>query len=207
MPKFTQRLSDIEIEEDEEIVLMCKVQGKPEPIISWKKELQLLEKSEKIKIFSDNEVQKLIITKANKNHSGTYFCEAQNKAGSSKTSCNVSVTGNANIDPVSDSHCQSLFIYLAPTADFSVKLNDVQVTENGEVSLQCTVTKDKAKTEWFKDGTILKPGRDYEIVESGAERKLIIKSAKLDQSGLYTCASGKRKTSAMVNVVGKLLIL
>lgn len=182
-------------------MLSCKIQAKPEPNIVWKKDDQPLIASDRIKITKDDESHTLTITKSTKNDTGKYFCEAENKAGSSKTTSNVTVTGN-NL-ALNCLHMSKRDQFSEPSGEFTVKLNDVEAKENGEIVLQCTVSKENAKTEWSKDGYPLKPGKDYQISESGSHRKLVIKSAQMTHTGVYSCSSGKRKTSAKVNVVGR----
>lgn len=88
-------MSDLTVEEDDTtVVLMCKVHGKPEPTVSWSKDNTTVRESENLRITSDQEVQKITFLKISKQMAGKYSCEAENKLGSAKTSCNVIVNGN-----------------------------------------------------------------------------------------------------------------
>lgn len=94
-PKFTQRLSDETVKEDEQITLTCKVTGKPQPETQWFKDDKPLTPTENLLITSEDEVQTLTVPKATLTDGGKYTCEATNQAGVAKTTCKVKVDGNA----------------------------------------------------------------------------------------------------------------
>lgn len=112
-----------------------------------------------------------------------FRCEAENVAGVAKTVCKV------HVEPI--------------TADFVEQLTDVSVYEHSELSLRCTISNEKAKVEWQRDGRVISPSDDIHTTADGPIRSLTIREVTKRDSGTYTCVCGKKKTTAKVTVNGK----
>lgn len=95
-PKFTQRLSDETVKEDEQITLTCKATGKPQPESTWLKDDKPLSPNENTEISVDGDVRTLKVIKSTLSDAGKYTCEAVNPAGVAKTTCKVKVEGTLN---------------------------------------------------------------------------------------------------------------
>ncbi|PWA20807.1 hypothetical protein CCH79_00007110, partial [Gambusia affinis] len=85
-------------------------------------------------------------------------------------------------------------------AVFLRSLEDVVGEEQGEVCLQCEISKDSVTPLWRKDGTVLIPDDKHEFVQCGKCRALIIHSLSKNDAGQYTCDLGTSQSKAKVTV-------
>ncbi|KAL7396811.1 hypothetical protein ABVT39_012149 [Epinephelus coioides] len=85
-------------------------------------------------------------------------------------------------------------------AVFLRSLEDVVGEEQGEVCLQCEISKEKVTPVWRKDGEILTTDDKHELLQSGKSMALIIHSLSKDDAGHYTCDLGTSQTKAKVTV-------
>ncbi|XP_054875781.1 obscurin [Poeciliopsis prolifica] len=85
-------------------------------------------------------------------------------------------------------------------AVFLRSLEDVVGEEQGEVCLQCEISKDLVTPLWRKDGTVLTPDDKHEFVQCGKIRALIIHSLNKNDAGQYTCDLGTSQSKAKVTV-------
>lgn len=74
----------MDVEEGEDVRLLCSATGKPVPLIEWKRQNMLLQ--------SRNSTNELHITEIELKHGGNYTCTAKNAGGSSSYSVLVRVT-------------------------------------------------------------------------------------------------------------------
>ena len=72
----------------EAISLQCTANGRPQPVIQWYKEQNLLQRTRKIAISSTG---LLVINAADQNDTGFYTCLASNNVGSDSATVTVSV--------------------------------------------------------------------------------------------------------------------
>ncbi|MEQ2288957.1 hypothetical protein AMECASPLE_028282, partial [Ameca splendens] len=85
-------------------------------------------------------------------------------------------------------------------AVFLRSLEDVVGEEQGEVCLQCEISKDSVTPVWRKDGTVLTPDDKHEFVQCGKSRALIVHSLSKEDAGQYTCDLGTSQSKAKVTV-------
>ncbi|KAK5907683.1 hypothetical protein CesoFtcFv8_005503 [Champsocephalus esox] len=85
-------------------------------------------------------------------------------------------------------------------AVFLRSLEDVVGEEQGEVCLQCEISKDTLTPVWRKDGTVLTAGDKHELLQFGKSMAMIIHSLSKEDAGLYTCDLGTSQTKAKVTV-------
>lgn len=106
---------------------------------------------------------------------------------------------------ISEEHAHLRLIILAPEhpAVFLRSLEDVVGEEQGEVCLQCEISKEKVTPVWRKDGEILTTDDKHELLQSGKSMALIIHSLSKDDAGHYTCDLGTSQTKAKVTVHGE----
>ena len=74
----------MDVEEGEDVRLLCSATGKPVPLIEWKRQNKLLQ--------SSNSTNNLRITKIELKQGGHYICTAKNGGGSASYSVLVRVT-------------------------------------------------------------------------------------------------------------------
>lgn len=87
-------------------------------------------------------------------------------------------------------------------AVFLRSLEDAVGEEQGEVCLQCEISKETVTPVWMKDGIVLTADDKHELLQSGKSMALIVHSLSKDDAGLYTCDLGTSQTKAKVYVHG-----
>ncbi|XP_059196374.1 obscurin [Centropristis striata] len=85
-------------------------------------------------------------------------------------------------------------------AVFLRSLEDAAGEEQGEVCLQCEISKETVTPVWRKDGMVLTADDKHEILQFGKSMALIIHSLSKDDAGQYTCDLGTSQTKAKVIV-------
>lgn len=86
---------------------------------------------------------------------------------------------------------------------FLRSLEDVAGEEQGQVCLQCEISKDSATPVWRKDGIVLMADVKHELLQFGKSMALIIHSLSKDDAGQYICDLGTSQSKAKVTVHGK----
>ncbi|XP_059356456.1 obscurin-like protein 1 isoform X10 [Carassius carassius] len=74
------------------------------------------------------------------------------------------------------------------------------IVEQDNLLLCCQVSRSDASAQWYKDGVELKPNDNVLIEAENTIRRLIILSAQLTDSGMYTCRAGDSALTFKVNV-------
>lgn len=85
---------------------------------------------------------------------------------------------------------------------FLRSLEDAVGEEEGEVCLQCEISKDTVTPVWRKDGVVLTADGKHELCQLGKSMALIVHSLSKDDAGQYTCDLGTSQTKAKVSVHG-----
>ncbi|KAM7409839.1 hypothetical protein PAMA_001372 [Pampus argenteus] len=85
-------------------------------------------------------------------------------------------------------------------AVFLRSLEDAAGEEQGEVCLQCEISKSTVTPVWRKNGMVLMADDKHELLQSGKSMALIIHSLSKDDAGQYTCDLGTSQTKAKVSV-------
>lgn len=169
--KFTSQLERIEVSEGEQVKLKCAVVGRPDPNISWFKDQQQVQESDRIKmkVTSDNTCV-LNILKSDMDDEGTYTCSATNSAGKDTTSAKLTVNGEGK----------------AP--EFIKVLENTEIPDGSPVRLEVKVQgKPTPFVEWLKGTKLLKSGPRFETQSSGNVHTFVITNCRDDDGGTYTC--------------------
>lgn len=74
------------------------------------------------------------------------------------------------------------------------------------IILQCEVSDPVAQVSWFKDGVELFCKTGLDMKRDGSFRKLMIHSAKVSDSGLYSCSLTDHFVTFHVDVIGDFLV-
>ncbi|MFT7807941.1 obscurin-like protein 1 isoform X1 [Arapaima gigas] len=148
------------------IVLYCELSDPAVPV-RWYKDGVELHAADNLLIQSVGNMRRIIIESADSSHSGLYSCDAVDDV----IKFNVEVR--------------------APLPRFLGAPNEVKVTsveQGGPVVLQCELTDPNDHVCWYKDGEELFPQSSLDIQSDGVVRRLVIQSADLSDSGVYSCA-------------------
>uniref|UniRef100_A0A9J2P3W7 Immunoglobulin I-set domain protein n=1 Tax=Ascaris lumbricoides TaxID=6252 RepID=A0A9J2P3W7_ASCLU len=197
MPEFTEKLSEISVQEYETAELSVAVAGKPEPEIQWFKD-GVPVNIDNIRLISKKDESghhTLVIKQARLEDVGTYSCKAANKAGSVETKANFAVEETVE----------------APK--FMEELSEIAVQELETAELSVTVAgKPEPEVKWFKDGVPVNIDNAHIISRKGesGQHTLIIKEARLEDSGSYSCKAvnkaGTTETKAKFAVEEELMV-
>lgn len=83
---------------------------------------------------------------------------------------------------------------------------EVEGTKSVEVGkhlqLDCEVADSSMLVCWYKDGIKLLPQNGWEMQSNGTLRRLVIPSAEILHSGLYSCESSDGTINFMVDIKG-----
>ncbi|XP_063074265.1 obscurin isoform X12 [Engraulis encrasicolus] len=96
-PRFLEKFGNRSVKHGASITLSVKVEGTPNPMVSWLKEesaedvLWLKPETEGYKMASSGSQHSLILMDVGKKHQGTYSCIATNRAGQSLCSAHLEV--------------------------------------------------------------------------------------------------------------------
>ncbi|XP_014915322.1 obscurin isoform X5 [Poecilia latipinna] len=160
------------------VFLQCEVSD-PAAQVSWfKDEVELFSKTG-LDMKRDGVLRKLIIHSAKVSDSGLYSCSLADEA----------VTFHVDIE--------------APPATFTdIPEKDLFRTavEQEQLILSCEVSRTDGVVQWYKDGTEIQPSNNVSMEAEGAKRNLIINSAKLSDTGAYTCRTGDNILIFKVNI-------
>ncbi|XP_048835457.1 obscurin-like protein 1 isoform X14 [Brienomyrus brachyistius] len=160
------------------IVLQCELSD-PTAEVSWYKDGIELSPQVGIDMLSHGNSRTLSVRSAELCHTGVYSC---------KTKDNVI---HFNVDIKAES---PRFIEL-PEAE-----RNKCVKAGSPITLQCVLTDPSAHVCWSKDGIELIPNKETCIQSDGTMRGVVIQSAELCHSGIYSCALADDVMTFMVDV-------
>ncbi|KAM6935045.1 obscurin-like protein 1 isoform 2-T2 [Xenentodon cancila] len=160
------------------IILQCEVSD-PAAQVSWfKDEMELFCKTG-LDMKRDGSLRKLMIHSAKLSDSGLYSCSLDDEA--------VVFCVDIEASPVRFSTQPDI-------------ARNKFVEAGHPVKLQCEVSEPTAQVYWHKDGEQLPPTREYEIQREEKLRALVIKSAEVRHSGLYSCDAANDHIEFKVDV-------
>ncbi|KAM7380834.1 hypothetical protein PAMP_004106 [Pampus punctatissimus] len=193
------------------IVLYCELSDPAAPV-HWYKNGVELQTIEGLHIQSEGTMRRIVIQSAEFSHSGVYCCDAiddvirfnveveappvrfsaipdaeRNKT--IQTDCPIILQCELS-DPSAQVHCCPEFPMLAIPVTYST-IFDVERTKSLEagkpLELEYEVADSTVPVCWYKDGVKLFPQNGWDIQNNGTLRRLIIPSAEVLHSGLYSC--------------------
>nr|XP_004559243.2 obscurin-like protein 1 isoform X12 [Maylandia zebra] len=154
------------VEEGAPIVLRCELSHDPSAHVDWYKDGVKVLPQNNVEVQSDGLTRTLFIPSAGSAHAGTYECSTKDDTVTFK----VDVKGRSSrIMPLPLSEKYKLIAAGCP------------------IILQCEVSDPVAQVSWFKDDSELFCKTGLDMKRDGNFRKLMIPSAKVSDSGLYSC--------------------
>ncbi|XP_069389517.1 obscurin isoform X11 [Paralichthys olivaceus] len=160
------------------IVLQCVVSD-PEAHVCWyKDEVELISNSA-IEIHSEGNTRTIVVQSAELCHSGVYRC--------------------TTLDDIVEFHVEIKAIPVTYSTIFDVERT--KSLEAGKaLELECEVADSTGPVCWYKDGVRLLPENGWDILSTGTLRRLIIPSAELLHSGLYSCETSDGTSHYTVDI-------
>ncbi|CAI5656777.1 unnamed protein product [Oreochromis niloticus] len=154
------------VEEGAPIVLRCELSHDPSAHVDWFKDGVKVLPQNNVEVQSDGLTRTLLIPSAEGADAGTYECSTKDDTVTFK----VDVKGRSSqIMPLPLSEKYKLIAAGCP------------------IILQCEVSDPVAQVSWFKDDLELFCKTGLDMKRDGNFRKLMIHSAKVSDSGLYSC--------------------
>ncbi|XP_051260024.1 obscurin-like protein 1 isoform X2 [Dicentrarchus labrax] len=158
---------NMSVQEGSAIVLRCELSHDPSAHVDWYKDGVKLLPQNNMDIQSDGLTRTLLIHSAENIHGGTYECSTSDDTITFK----VDVKGRSpQIMPIPLTEKYKMIAIGCP------------------IILQCEVTDPVAQVSWFKDEVELFCKTGLDMKRDGSLRKLMIHSAKVSDSGLYSCS-------------------
>ena len=171
VPKFVDSLEDLEIVENEDLLLRCKVIGHPEPKVAWSfnsKELDDLQ-NEDCDLEYDNGIAVLKISKAKRTYSGKFSCKAFNSAGESTSECSVDV------------------LVLPTFLEFPSK-KEVEIDSGDNFEIEAMFEGSPLPSvAWFKNETRLEQSGNCSINIDESKTLIKVVNCQAEDSATYKC--------------------
>uniref|UniRef100_A0A0R3RPN8 Hemicentin-1 n=1 Tax=Elaeophora elaphi TaxID=1147741 RepID=A0A0R3RPN8_9BILA len=180
-PRFRDLKTEVRVRDGERARLECKVDGHPEPVITWMRGGRPIEDMKNIILSPRGET--MMILKSRRADSGSYSCVAKNFAGEAEASFTLTVLITPHIDEQID--------------------QNLRVVQGNKVIMHCPVQGNpKPKIKWLYNGKPINNDR-VRIVE---ETDLIIEESKQRDNGRYTCLAeneaGILNTNYELEIIG-----
>lgn len=149
-------------------MLELQIRGYPKPDIKWSKDGEEIVAGGRYKyLWEDEESMSLVIKNVTAKDAGTYKIRAKNELGEDTTQI-------------------ELIVKSAPKVTKKQTDTTVSVSETSTMVVQIEATP-APEVKWYKDGQELQEDSRISIVKEGSETyKLILRNARLDDSGSYS---------------------
>lgn len=196
-PKFLEPLMDVCVLEGHELILECKVSGKPLPQITWYKDgLELFLENRMLHYTDRKGVCRLNIMRVHGGDAGRYSCEAANKAGKDFTHCEVRLTEDPRasrltspvaVDEAGLRRASPSRVAVHRPPLITRPLADTTVSQGRRVALECEVEGfPPPAVEWWKDGQLVTESRHLRTYFDGHTATLKIYEAHVEEhEGVY----------------------
>uniref|UniRef100_S4RZ46 Ig-like domain-containing protein n=1 Tax=Petromyzon marinus TaxID=7757 RepID=S4RZ46_PETMA len=172
---FTKGLEDVSVEERGDAVLLCELSKEGAPV-SWLKDGRALGPDGRHEMSQEGRTARLVLHGLSLQDSGRYSCGT----GHDVTAATLTVT--------------ELPVRVVQP------LQDVEVEEEQAVILECELSEEAADVAWRKDGRELEAGGRVAAGRDGNLVTLIVRAARPQDSGVYSCEAGAASSSATVHV-------
>lgn len=166
-PKITKKQSDMMILIEDTGTMTVQVQATPAPEITWYKDGQLIEESDRIKIVRENsDIYKLVIKNAKLTDAGSYSIVARNEINQTTEIWKVGIRCPPKIKK---------------------GLGEPRVINEGDtLNLLIEVDSDGESTvNWYKDGQLLTASDRVKMSKNGNNHILTVSGAKVEDAALY----------------------
>ncbi|KTF71343.1 hypothetical protein cypCar_00035221, partial [Cyprinus carpio] len=178
-------ITDQTTQVNKEAVFECEIKiNYPEITLSWYKDTQKLETSDKyeIKLVGDRQILKI-------------------------KNCQTSDQGNYRV--VCGPHISSARLtVLADQIQFTKRIQNIVVNEHQSATFECELSFDNAVVTWYKDAWELKESLKYTFRCEGRRHFMIIRNVTSDDEGVYSVIArlgpvGETKSTAELYLSGK----
>ncbi|GIY28569.1 hypothetical protein CDAR_558771, partial [Caerostris darwini] len=167
-PKLKALNKTVDVKEGNSALLELSATGFPKPVITWTKDGEELKLGDKfVMLQEDDETFTMAIKDVSQDDSGKYCAEAINDMGKDDVTYDVRITS-------------------PPKFLKQMKGSNVIVGEDIEFVVEIDGSPEPT-VAWSKDGQALTPSDRVKITSDGKIKKLVIKNAKTEDAGNYSC--------------------
>ncbi|KAM4558641.1 obscurin isoform 2-T2 [Odontesthes bonariensis] len=160
------------------IILQCEVSD-PAAQVTWLKDAVELFCKTGLDMKRDGSLRKLMIDSAKVSDSGLYSCSLIDDVVTFHVDVEATPVKFSELPEVARNKC---------------------VEVGCPIKLQCEVSEQAAQVSWHKDGEQLPPASEYEVQTDEKLRALVIKSAEVRHSGVYSCEAADDHIEFKVDV-------
>uniref|UniRef100_A0A1B0BT08 Ig-like domain-containing protein n=1 Tax=Glossina palpalis gambiensis TaxID=67801 RepID=A0A1B0BT08_9MUSC len=201
---FVQSIRDNYSLNDNELVLDCRVRGKPRPEIQWMKGTDYIIPGEKYtQVNEDDGYTKIIVHNPTEKDSGLYACVARNEAGENKLTHHVEFVGRERFT-LQKTHG---FFHRDPNKPHLVcPLGDQTVHKGGTIAISAEFmqTQSPIDVQWLLNRQALSGHPNVKTFHDHGIYTLAIIDATPECEGTYTCkaqnAFGRIESHAHVDI-------
>lgn len=172
---------------DNELVLECRVRGKPRPEVQWMKGTDYLVSGDKYSLFDDeNGYSKLVVHMPTARDSGLYACVARNEAGENKLTHHVDFVGHEHFTLEKTRG----FYHRDPNKPhFLCPLGDQTVCNGGTIAISAEFmqTTSPIDVQWFYNRQPIVGLPKVKAISDHGVYTLTVVDATPECEGTYTC--------------------
>ncbi|XP_027880032.1 myosin light chain kinase, smooth muscle isoform X1 [Xiphophorus couchianus] len=195
-PMFVSELQDCSVSEGQSISLQVRVEGKPDPNISWQLNGRPLPPRTRSSHIGG--VAKLMVQNASRHDDGVYVCVAENIHGRAESSAQVQVKGM-----VQSQRSEVAAAGRAPC--FIRRLSDLKVMDGSRVSMTVELSGEPPPVVmWLHDGQEVSESEDFHLLREENRYTLLIQEVFPEDTGAYSCRAwnqyGEDQTQARLTV-------
>ncbi|XP_037704799.1 obscurin-like protein 1 isoform X2 [Choloepus didactylus] len=164
----------------EPVVLCCELSRAGAPVL-WSHNGRPVQEGGGLELQAEGPRRALCIWAAQAAHAGLYTCQSGAAPGAPSLSFTVQVA-----EP--------------PPAKLVSELTPLTVHEGDDATFRCEVSPTDADVTWLRNGAVVTPGPQVEIVQNGSSHLLTVRSCQLQDAGTVTARAGGTATSARLHV-------
>ncbi|XP_006972198.1 obscurin-like protein 1 isoform X2 [Peromyscus maniculatus bairdii] len=164
----------------EPVVLSCEL-SRASAQVFWSHNGNPVQQGEGLELRAEGPRRILYIRAADLGHAGVYTCQSGPAPGAPSLDFNVQVAESPPVKLVSE-------------------LTPLTVHEGDDATFQCEVSPPDAQVTWLRNGAVVTPGPQLQMVQNGSSRTLIIRGCQLKDTGTVTARVGATDTSARLHV-------
>ncbi|UMM36442.1 hypothetical protein L5515_008606 [Caenorhabditis briggsae] len=177
-PQILTQLKDDEVDEGCRYEFLARINGEPEPKISWLKDGIDVKSNMDYRQEYVNGVATLVIEESFIEDTAEYTVKATNVGGSASSSANLIVKSRS---------AMSSAILEEDKPRFVKQMQSVQVNEGETAHLDCVVVgKPEPEVTWFKEETAVKESQRVHLTFSGDHCQMLIDQTVPLDTGTYT---------------------
>ncbi|XGW04508.1 hypothetical protein V3C99_015582 [Haemonchus contortus] len=176
-PQILTKLKDAQVDEGSRFEFVARIEGEPEPKITWLKDGIDVKSNIDYRQDFVNGVASLVIEETFIEDTATYTVRAENIGGVAESSATLTVKSRSAISSLMEEE----------KPRFIKQLTNVQIVEGETAVLDCVVVgKPEPEVIWFKEERTVKEDERTHLMFTGDHVSLTIEDAVPSDSGMYT---------------------